>query len=142
MYRTAIKLDTPRLIASEQKYGIPYWALFFREQFAAIGIMSVPFALPAYQSIANLDASWARSLHERQTFYTGIAALGGAVLGLGFMRHRRLLAALALAGFCWSVALRGSSMGHNFEGLFYIGVPLVCFTAALLWVRCCPGSGC
>lgn len=135
LYRTAIKPDTPRLIASEQKYGIPYWALFFREQFAAIGIMSVPFALPAYQSIANLDASWARSLHERQTFYTGIAALGGAVLGLGLMRHRRLLAALLLAGFCWSVALHGSSIVHDFEALFYIGIPLVGFTAALLWVR-------
>ena len=135
LYRTAIKPDTPRLIASEQKYGIPYWALFFREQFAAIGIMSVPFALPTYQSIANLDASWARSLHERQTFYTGIAALGGAVLGLGFMRHRRLLAALLLAGFCWSVALHGSSIVHDFEALFYIGIPLVGLMAGLQWVR-------
>ena len=135
LYRSAINPLTPQLVAAQQEFGIPYWALFFREQFAAIGIMSVPFALPTYQSIANLDASWARSLHERQTFYTGIAMLGGAVLGLGFMRHRRLLAALLLAGFCWAVPLHGSSIIHDFESLFYIGIPLVGLMAGLRWVR-------
>ena len=135
MERTGIDPRIPERIASEQPEAIPYWALFFREQFAAIGIMSVPFALPAYQSTANLDATWTRSLHQRQTVYTGIAVLGGAVIGLGLMRRRQLLAALLLAGFCWSVGLRGSSLYHDFEGLFYIGIPLVGFTAALLWVR-------
>ena len=135
-YRTGIDAKIPEEIASEQPEAIPYWALFFREQFAAIGIMSFPFALPTYQSIAaDLDASYRSSLHERQTFYTGIAALAGAVIGLGFMRHRRLLAALLLAGFCWAVALHGSSIIHDFEGLFYIGVPLVGLMAGLRWVR-------
>ena len=133
--RTGIDSGIPQQIAAEQPTAIPYWALFFRGQFAAIGIMSVPFALPTYQSIANLRAGSARSLHEKQTFYTGLAALGAAVIGLGFMRQRRLLAALLLAGFCWSMALRGSSIVHDFDGLFYLGVPLVGFTAALLWVR-------
>ena len=133
--RTGIDSRIPERIASGYSGDIPYWALFFREQFAAIGTMSVPFALPTYQNIAPLDAVYRRSLHQRQTFYIGIAALGGAVIGLGFMRHRRLLAALLLAGFCWSVALPGSSFIHNFEGLFYIGIPLAGLMAALLWVR-------
>lgn len=136
LLRAGIRPDISSIIAAEEKYeAIPYWALFFREQFAAIGIMSVPAALPTYRSIADLDANWNRSFHERQTFYTGIAALGGAILGLLLLRPRRLLAALLLAGFCWSVALRGSSIGHDFEGLFYIGIPLAAVAGALLWVR-------
>ena len=133
--RTGIDSRIPARIASEYPEPVPYWVLFFREQFAAIGIMSVPFALPAYQSIAPLDAGYRRTLHQRQTFYLGIAVLGGAVVGLWFMRRRRLLAALLLTGFCWAVPVHGSSFIHNFESLFYIGIPLVGFMAALLWVR-------
>lgn len=61
--RTGIDPRIPARIASDYPEATPYWALFFREQFAAIGIMSVPFALPTYQSIAPLDAVYRRSLH-------------------------------------------------------------------------------
>ena len=45
-------------------------------------------------------------------------------------RHRLPLAALALSGPCWAVAMRYTII-HDFEGMFYVGIPLACFALML-----------
>ena len=50
-------------------------------------------------------------------------------------RQRLLLAALALSGFCWALAMRHNTSEHNHEAMFYVGVPLVFYSLLLLYVR-------
>ena len=38
-----------------------------------------------------------------------------------------LLATLAILGFCWALPLRNSVAFHDFETVFYVGIPLVFF---------------
>ena len=69
----------------------------------------------------------------------GIMALGVCLSGLVAVRRRPglllLLATLTAAGFCWAVPVRHNVASHEFESVFYIGIPLVAFTLALLGAR-------
>ncbi len=65
----------------------------------------------------------------------GAVALGGAVIGLLFARQKMLLATLVSAGFCWALPMRHQTAIHDFESVFYIGVPLVLFSTGLLCMR-------
>ena len=51
--------------------------------------------------------------------------------------HFRMLAPLALCGFCWALALpcQVYAPGHYHEGIFYFGVPLAGWALALLLLR-------
>ncbi len=117
------------------------WLPFLRGQFASVGIGSVPFALPGLDSIFNVNAGWNRggvwaaAGGELQSLYTGMAVFGACLIGLLFVRFRMLAAVLALAGFCWALPLRNSAFIHDFEALFYMGIPLVLFSLILLWVH-------
>ena len=112
------------------------WPAVIRGQFASVGIMSAPFALPGYASIFDADNGWNRGLGELQSLYMGIAVFAASLAGLWFFAGRRLLAAtLLLAGWCWVLPFRRSAFTHDFEALFHIGIPLVFFLTLLLLVR-------
>ena len=112
------------------------WPAVIRGQFASVGIMSAPFALPGYASIFDADNGWNRGLGELQSLYMGIAVFAASLAGLWFLAGRRLLAAtLLLAGWCWVLPFRRSAFTHDFESLFHIGIPLLFFLTLLLLVR-------
>ena len=114
------------------------WPNFLQRQFSSIGVLSTPFALPGYSvRYAQLEFDEWNGLRRQweglQSLYLGIAVFAAAILGLllPLSRYRGLLATLLLSGFFWTVAVRGSAAIHQFEGLFFIGVPLVFFTLLL-----------
>ena len=61
----------------------------------------------------------------------GALASGVAVIGLLFFRQKMLLATLVSAGFCWALPMRHNTAFHDFESVFYVGVPLVLFSIGL-----------
>ena len=66
---------------------------------------------------------------------TGALALSVGVIGLIFVRHKVLLATGLLSGFVWTLPLRNWSALHDFQALFYIGIPLAAFALIMLYIR-------
>ena len=111
------------------------WPNFLRGQFASIGIMSVPFALPGWTSTFNVNAGVERATVGLPSLFLGIGVFCGCLIGLFFVRHKLLTATLILAGFFWTLPMRHSSFWHDFEALFYIGIPLVFFSLVLMYAH-------
>ena len=65
--------------------------------------------------------------------WVGVAASAAGLLSLAFTRHKLVMASLLLAGWIWAMAVRGGSgeAAHEYEALYYIGVPLAVFTTVL-----------
>ena len=51
------------------------------------------------------------------------------------LRHRMLLATLALSGFFWTLPMRHNAVNHPHEALLYVGVPLVFYSLLLRYVH-------
>ena len=110
------------------------WPGFAEQQFSRIGLASVPYAVSRF--VVDI-AEPGRADQYRTPSLVALSAL--AVLATLVLvvrptvRHRLPLAALALSGPCWTVTLRDSvsGLGHEFEGMFYAGVPLALFALAL-----------
>ena len=110
------------------------WGPFLTEQFRRIGRMALPYAVTVHtNSLHYTHPPGPLSLRYE---VVGMAAVGACLLGLLFLRRRRmLLATLALAGLCWGIGMRLNTGLHHFESVFYIGIPLVLFTLILLGLR-------
>ena len=64
----------------------------------------------------------------------GVLIAGVVFLWLPFARgHRLVLGSLGLSGFCWAFGMRGNAFfaGHDFEAIYFVGVPLALVTLAL-----------
>ena len=114
------------------------WAPFLRGQLTRIGVTASPFAAPQF---FNPDVvRWPLDSQIAAAFAAvGAAAFGASMAGLTFLRQRMLPATLLLAGWCWALPVRASTGIHDFEAMFYIGVPLVLFLPALLGLQRLPG---
>ena len=110
------------------------WGPFLSEQFERIGRMSLPYALTVpWGGRLQEPPAGAPSLVYRAV---GVAATGACLLGLLLLRrHRMPLAALALAGLCWGIGIRFSTAFHNFESVFYVGIPLALLMLILMRQR-------
>ena len=111
------------------------WPIFLERQFQLLGSATLPYSLPGYNSFLQLGKSPYSEVMFEDLFPIGIAALAACLAGLCFTRKRILLAPLALFGFFWILPMRNSTAFHDFEGLFYVGVPLTLFSLVLLYVR-------
>ena len=109
------------------------WPSFLEATLRRIGAAMFPFAW--------IEPIWGpREPQEIQylwgMFTSGVAAAGGVCLtALPFVRHRMLLAALAVSGVCWALPMRHQTYIHDFESMFYVGIPLVFFTLICLCAR-------
>ena len=108
------------------------WQTFLEGQFYRIGGMSIPYSLPGY---ANALGQWPSSPLGLQGVITGIVVSCVCLIGLVLVRHKLLLATLALSGFVWALPLRINTAFHTYEALIYTGIPLVFFLLALLGIR-------
>lgn len=111
------------------------WPVFLQWQLHRIGAMSMPFALPGHPPIFWTE--WQSEASGAPFAWLGALAIALCILALVFARrHRRLMAALAMFGFCWALAVRhnAAELHHDYEAPFYLGVPLAVYTAALLFV--------
>ena len=96
------------------------WLPFLKSQFSRIGVASLPYFI-APEGLPGI------------TF--GIFIFSACLIGLMFVRHKILLATLALFGFCWSLPMRHTTAFHSFEGLFYIGIPLVLYSIVFYYIH-------
>ena len=109
------------------------WGPFLEEQFRRIFRMFIPYALHGGGDTSQSPA-W---LSEFQGIVLGVALSVASLIGSLFVRPRILFAALASFGFFWALPMRNTTsvVGHDFEAIYYIGLPLVFFTTALLLAR-------
>ena len=108
------------------------WQSFLKEQLYRAGVALAPYALAEYSGLlSKLD----RTPWTLLCLVIGSGVIGALLLDLRRIRHKTLLATLALFNFCWVLLARQHAAFHDFEGVYYIGIPLVLFTLALLFVR-------
>ena len=109
------------------------WGEFLlKNQLYRMGQMLYPFFLSPF------DHSWkADKAHDYLAVYAGALALAVCCIGLVLapVKHKTLLATLAISGFGWALPLRHSVTFHDFETIFYIGIPLVFYALILLYLR-------
>ena len=101
------------------------WGNFLEDQFYRIARATLPF------SVSPFDNYGVSTDQDYPGVIIGVLAAGAAVLGLLFIRQKMLLATLVSAGFCWAVPMRHNTAFHEFESVFYIGIPLVLCLMAL-----------
>ena len=119
------------------------WPNFLEDQLQALGSAVLPFAIPGYASALPSGRSFALQLggySNAEAMFEGmslvaIVALAICFVGLRFAREKLLLATLTVFGFVWSLPMRHSTAFHEFERVFYVGVPLTLFSLALLYLR-------
>ena len=102
---------------------------FLRGQFSRIGGMSTPYFILPYLGALRPPESYVPL-----SVGVGIAVFVACLFGVYFTRQRILWATLVLVGFCWALPMRYNvkARGHDFESVFYIGLPLVFFSLLLL----------
>ena len=125
-----VKSMMKRILGADDEYNEHFaetlaWGNFLENQFYRIARATLPFAIgQLYGYAINEDKDYLGMI-------VGVLASGVAVVGLLFARHKMLLATLALSGFCWALPMRHNTAEHDFESVFYIGVPLVLFSMGL-----------
>ena len=106
------------------------WPTFLEWQLHRVGTMVLPFGLATG---LDFDEGQWRPSGVPSLFWLGLVCTAGCLAGLAVLtrRHRTILAALALSGFCWALLVRGNTFndGHQHEAMFYVGVPIVLFAA-------------
>ena len=115
----------------------PYrdWSQFIEGQFRSIGRMFIPYSLLGslrYNGPLIQSPTW---LTEFQGAILGVVLSAACLIGSMFVRPRILFATLASFGFFWALPMWNSVAVHDFEPIYYIGLPLVFFAIALLFVR-------
>ena len=103
------------------------WPTFLEGQLHRVGTMVLPFGLAPGLDFNEYE--WLVS-GRPSLFWLGLVGTVACLSGLALLsrRHRAILAALALSGFCWALLVRGNAH-HQHEAMFHVGVPLVLFAA-------------
>ena len=99
------------------------WGPFLEGQILRIGRLSVPFAWSAGADPA-----------ESSIFTLGIVITVVCLVCLAFVRPRLPFTTLVLSGFLWALPMRANTAFHDYECLFYIGIPLVVFTTGASFI--------
>ena len=111
---------------------------FLKWQFHRIGLMLVPHALSSRTERLRLgEHDWEAS--GAVTFAPlGALGLGACLVALCRARRGRgLLAIFAASGVVWVIALRNNTVvsNHDFESVYYVGIPLALATLGLTHLR-------
>ena len=104
------------------------WLSVLELQFERVGGASLPYLVLPVLGRDGYDG-----IARDFGFWVGVAASAAGLIGLASTRYKVPMAAALLAGWPWALAVRGNSaiVAHEFEALFYIGVPLVVFSIFL-----------
>ena len=129
------------------------WAAFLELQFLRIFLMFVPYGLigsgsivesPPWQTefqgavIRAMDINVIVLTEYLSKFHGVVLSVvlsAVCLIGLIFVRQRMMFATLASSGFFWALPMYDYTPIHLFEGIYYIGLPLVFFTIVLLLAR-------
>ena len=102
------------------------WGPYLKEQFSRIGGMVYPYYL--LNQVFSVQNHWS----VPNLSVLGIVVFASCLIGLIFARHKILLATLLASGFFWMLPMRHNAHFHDFESIFYIGIPLVFFAFCAL----------
>lgn len=102
------------------------WQPYLEEEFRRLGQMALPYVV--LSAAGMLDEDGTPQEGGRRFVIIGIAMSVACLIGLARSRSRMLLIPLAISGFCWSLPMRNSNAFHDYEALFYIGIPLIFFS--------------
>ncbi len=100
------------------------WPAFLEEQFTRLDGIFLPYALHGAVEAVGLPGG-----------LIGILGAGACLIGLLFVRQKLLWTSLALAGFCWALPMRHNVAFHDYEVLFFIGLPLLLFSMGLSYLH-------
>lgn len=107
------------------------WSDFLPRQFYRVVGATVPGAVEwPGRSLEQLP-----SIPPLPLIGAGVLSAGVVFLWLPFARgHRLVLGSLSLSGFCWAFGMRGNAYfaGHDYEAIYFVGVPLTLVTLALV----------
>ncbi len=136
LYSASKRLGLNDAFVAMHADSLEWWA-FLENQFYRIGRMMLPFFISPYDGEYIYDHWGGVQPGDFLGVIVGILALVASCIGLVFARidHKMLLATLLLAGFCWALPLRIFTAFHDFQALFYIGIPLTAFSLLMLYVR-------
>ena len=104
------------------------WPNYLEEQLYRVNLISVPYALAGWLDLLGHRPSMPL---PGQSLVIFILVVGGCLVALLWGDQRMLPATLALFGVLWAVAMRNLAAFHPFEGIFYIGIPMVLFSVGL-----------
>ena len=117
------------------------WRPFMEGQFQSIIRMFIPYFLIGggdadenptrlfrYRGDGAQSPTWLSD-------FLGVVLSAACLIGAIFVRPRILFATLASFGFFWMLPMRNTTALHDFEAIYYIGLPLVFFTLILLLAR-------
>ena len=145
---------TRRILGQDATFNEKYadalaWDNFIGRQLMRVGGVSLPYALTRSAGGFDFPETWEISpapVVVGVLVLAALGALGGAALGA----RRRIpmpaasvrqcavpLASIVLLGFWWALIARFNTADpeHEFESVFYIGVPLTLFALALIGAR-------
>ena len=108
--------------------------LFLAENFRRITLMSVPFVWSDMPSSFSYFSRTSQIV-ETLNLFMGILVVGACVIGVSLVRHRLLAMTAVISGFCWAIPMYQYTIQHEFDALFYIGIPLFFYTLILLLIR-------
>ena len=113
-----IGLDTSLHTDEEQ---ITTLLIFSTRQLGRIGVLSVPFFFgKILLKFGHEIQLWIFSL------YTGVV-VAVCIVGVVLARYKMLIGTLILSGFGWAYPMRYNAHVHDYEAIFYFGIPLVFF---------------
>ena len=81
---------------------------------------------------------WADRGDETRSFvaatvrFLGLLLFAATAVGIAYARQRILLATVAIVGFCWCLLVPGSANWAPYEGMFFVGLPLVLHSLVLM----------
>ena len=112
---------------NERHAGALSWMKFLQVQFYRIARVTLPFSINPFKYGAYEGKNYLGII---------IGAMASSIVVIGllfvlFVRRKMLLATLVLSGFCWALPMRHNTAFHDFESVFYVGVPLVLFSMVL-----------
>ena len=105
------------------------WPGFLFRQIHAAGAATIPYVLPVPRD--GKGRVGRQALTGALVAGVGMLAIGGCLLAWRRTpRHNGglPLSALALSGFIWALPMRHSAFEHDYEQMFYVGVPLAAYT--------------
>ncbi len=92
------------------------WPMFIKEQLYRIGRMSLPHIL------------FLQTPSPTMLKLLGIVVVTISLLSSAISRRRILFFSLVVSGFCWALPMRHFVTFHDFQSLYFIGVPLFLFS--------------
>ncbi|MBN1901179.1 hypothetical protein JW926_07645 [Candidatus Sumerlaeota bacterium] len=110
-------IENKTLRQSEEK--IPK-GKFLSDQSYRIGRMSIPFIFVPYRG------------NYRLIIVYGFCVSLCCILAIIYARRKILVTSLFLSGFCWALPMWNFTGIHDFQSIFYIGIPLIFYSFLLI----------